>query len=210
MAEVIGLVSGIITIIETSIKTYDSAQKDLKLSKTFEAIRHRLPIILDILTTCKSHIEAKTDPIPDPACKALEKTLDDCDTKVTNLRVIFEKTIPGQSDKWKERYMKALRRLGKGNQVEELMIGLTEDVQLIVNHDAVRSANQPQNEDLETIIEEMNSVTSSVSDEERSTMNFSTGGGAQTNNVNSGSGTQYVSNGSGKQYNAETQNFCKD
>ncbi|OQD96542.1 hypothetical protein PENSOL_c015G00659 [Penicillium solitum] len=207
MAEVIGAISAVITIIETSIKTYDSTQKDIKLSETFEVVRRRLPIIRDTLETCKSHIEAKADSVPENVCDALEKTLEDCDTKATNIRAIFEKIIPGQSDKWMERYLKILRRLGKGNKVEELMIGLTEDVQLIVNHDAVRSSNQPQHDELEAIIEEIKSVTSSVPDEESSTMNFSSGGGAQTNNVNKGSGPWNINSGSGKQYNAGTQNF---
>lgn len=210
MAEVIGAISSVITLIDTSIKIYDSAQKDIRLSETFEVVRRRLPVILHTLATCKDNLEPRKDLIPENVCEALEKTLEDCDTKAANLRAIFEKIIPGQSDKWKERYLKVLLRLGKGNKVEELMLGLTEDVQLIVNHDAVRSANQPQTHELEIIIEEMKAVTPSVPDEDIFTKMFNSGGGTQTNNVNSGSGKQYVSNGSGKQYNAETQNFGKD
>ncbi|CAG8907052.1 unnamed protein product, partial [Penicillium egyptiacum] len=207
MAEVIGAISAVITLIDTSIKIYDSALKDIKLSETFEVVRRQLPVILHTLEICESHIKAKKDSIPGNVCEALEKTLEDCDIKATNLRAIFEKIIPGQSDKWKERYLKVLLRLGKGNKVEELMLGLTKDVQLIVNHEAVGSANQTQTEELENIIKEMKFVTPSVPDEEPSTKMFNSGGGPQMNNVNSGSGKQYVSNGSGKQYNAETQNF---
>jgi hypothetical protein len=209
MAEVIGAISAVITLIDTSIKIYDSAQKDVKLSETFEVIRRRLPVILHTLKICESHMKAKKDSIPWNVCEALEKTLEDCETKAINLRAIFEKIIPGQSDKWKERYLKVLSRLGKGNKVEELMLGLTEDVQLIVNHEAVRSASQPQTDELENIIEEIKSVTQSVPGEEISTKTFNSGGGTQTNNMNCGSGKQYVSNGSGKQYNAEIQNFGK-
>lgn len=114
---------------------------------------------------------------------------------------IFEKIIYGPSDTRHERYLKALRRLGKGNKVEELMLSLTKDVQLIVNHDTVMSTNQHQNAGLENIISEMKSATSSVPDENTSTKTFDSGGGAQTNNVNSGRG---------KQYNSVPQNFGKD
>jgi hypothetical protein len=199
--EVIGGISAVISLLDASIKIYDSARNDLKLPETFEIIRRRLPVVLDTLETCKSHIEAKKNSIPEDVCEALDNTLDSCDKKARNLREMFEKIMPGQSDTWRKRYLKALRSLGKGNKVENLMLGLTEDIQLIVNHDAVRSANQQQNVGLEDIITEMESVISSVPDEESSTMSFSSGGGAQTNNVNRGSGQQINNNGSvGTQY----------
>jgi hypothetical protein len=47
--EVIGGLSAIIGVIDASTKIYDSARKDLKLSKTFEVVGCRLPIILDTL-----------------------------------------------------------------------------------------------------------------------------------------------------------------
>lgn len=209
MAEVIGAISAVISLIETSIKIYDGAQKDIKLFGTFEVVRRRLPVILHTLATCKDNLEPRKDSIPEDVCEALEATLDVCRTKARNMEEVFQKIVPGESDTREQRYLKVLRRLGKGNKVEELMLGLAEDVQLLVNHDAVKSANQSQNSELEAITDEMKSVISGL-DKESSTMNFSTGGGPQTNYVQRGSGNLYAVNGSGKQYNAETQHFGKD
>jgi hypothetical protein len=202
MADVIGTISAVIALIEASIKICDSAQKDIKLSETFEVVRRRLPVLLHTLATCKGNLEPRKNSIPEDVCEALEKTLDDCEAKAANLRGIFEKIIPGDSDTWEKRYLKILCRLGKGNKVEELMLGLTEDVQLVVNHNAVRSASQQQIAELEDIANEMKSVISSVPEEESFTMSFSSGGGAQTNNINRGSGQQINNNGS-----VGTQNF---
>ncbi|KAJ6142983.1 hypothetical protein N7471_002436 [Penicillium samsonianum] len=201
MAEVIGTISAVIALVETSIKIYDSAQKDIKLSETFKVVRRRLPVILHILATCKGNLEPRKDSIPEDVGEALEQILDACEAKASNLRGIFEKIVPGENDTREKRYLKVLHRLGKGNKVEELMLGLTKDVQLIVNHDAVKSANQQQNARLEDTINEIKSV-SSVPDEEDSTMSFSSGGGPQTNNINRGSGQQINNNGS-----VGTQNF---
>lgn len=209
MADVIGAISAVITLIETSIKIYDTAQKDIKLSETFQIVGRRLPIILHTLATCKNNLEPREQSIPEDVSDALEATLYACRTKARNLEEIFQKTIPGEGDTTEKRYMKIVRRFGKGNKVEELMLGVTEDVQLLVNHDAVKSANQQQNAELDDVISEMKSVISGP-DKESSTMSFSSGGGAQTNNVNRGSGKQYVSNGSGMQYNAESQTFGKN
>jgi hypothetical protein len=198
MADIIGTISAIITLAETSIKIYDSAQRDINLSKTFEVVRRRLPVIIHTLATCKSNLELQGCPIPEDVCQALDKSLDVCEVKALKLWGIFEKVIPGESDTRDQRYLKHLRRLGKGNKVEEIMLGLTEDVQLIVNHEVVRSADQHQNAELENIVREMKSVISLVSNENGSEMSFTSGGGAQTNlnNINRDSGQQINNNGS--------------
>jgi hypothetical protein len=200
--DVISGISAIIGIIDASIKIYDSAQKDLKLSETFKAVGRRLPVILDTLQTCKSHLEPIEDTIPSDVCEALEKTLEACDDKAGRLRQIFEKVIPGENEAWKKRYVKVIRRLGKGNKVEELMALITEDVQLVVNHRAVQSAKPEQNAELKNIVKEMKSIQPSILEEESRAMTFDSGGGAQTNNVNSGSGQQINNNAP-----VTTQNF---
>ena len=48
--------------------------------------------------------------------------------------------------------MKVVRRLGKGNKVEELMLLITEDVQLVVSNYAVQSMKPEQNAELEDIV----------------------------------------------------------
>ena len=121
-------------------------------------------------------------------CEALEKIFDARDDKAGKLRVIYEKIIPGEKDTWEKRYFKIVRRLGKGNKVEELMISITTDVRLLVNHHAVNSAKPEQNAELDNIIKEMNYAKSSVPEEESSAMTFNSGGGAM--NINRGCGQQ--------------------
>lgn len=208
--EVIGAISAVISIIDASVKIYDSARKDIKLSKTFDTVGRRLPIILDTLNTCKSNLEPSKDTMSEDACKALEKTLDVCGEKARNLREIFERTMPGEKDTWEKRYFKVIRRLGKGNKVEDLMVAITEDVQLIVNEHAVNSATPEQKALLEDIVDELKSLPSSLPEEKTSDMSFHSGGGEMTAYVHRGRGKQYILSGSGKQYIAETQNIGKD
>jgi hypothetical protein len=192
--EVIGGISAIITLLDASIKVYDNARNDMKLPETFNSVRRRLPVILHILQTCEKDLEPCKDSMPSDTCEALEKVLDACKEKGRKLREIFEEVIPGENDTWEKRYAKVIRRLGKGNKVEELMVTLTQDVQLIVNHHAVNSATPEQNSELKTIFQEMESVKSLTTEEEHSALTFHSGGGAQSNNVNSGSGQQINNN----------------
>lgn len=203
--EVIGAISAVISIIDASIKLYDSAQKDLKLSETFKTVANRLPILLNTLQTCNDHLRPIQDFLPVDVCEALEKILEACDEKAGKLRQIFEKVLPGENDAWEKRYVKVVKRFGKGNKVEELMVSITEDVQLVVNHHAVKSAKPGQMAELENIVKEMKSVQSSVPEDDGPGMAFNSQGGAQTNNINSGSGQQINNNAP-----VGTQNYGKN
>jgi hypothetical protein len=203
--EVIGAISAVIAILDSSIKIYDNAQKDLELSETFKTVRYRLPVLLDTLHTCESDLQPVKDSLPADVCEGLETILTRCDETAGRLRAIFEKVLPGEADTWHRRYVKIAKRLGKGNKVEELMVCITEDIQLVVNHHAVKFTRPEQKHALEDIIKEMRSVQSSLPEEEGSGMVFNSQGGAQTNNVNSGLGQQINNNGT-----VTTQNFGKN
>jgi hypothetical protein len=99
--------------------------------------------------------------------------------------------------------MELVRRLGKGNKVEELMVSITEDVQLVVNHHAVKSAKPEQLAELERVIKEMKSVKSSIPDEESSDMAFTSKGNME-NYINQDKGYLVVNRDK-----VETQNFGK-
>lgn len=200
--EVIGAISAVIGILDASIKIYESVGKDVKLSEAFQTVGRRLPIILDTLKTCKDHLNPIQGSLAVDVCEALEKIVDVCDEKAGRLRQIFEKSLPGENDKWETRYLKIVQRLGKGNKVEELMLSITEDVQLLVNYHAVTTVNPEQKAELDNIIKEMKSVPSSVPETSSAAPSFHSGGGAQTNNVNSGSGQQINNNAA-----VGTQNF---
>ncbi|KAK5080183.1 hypothetical protein LTS08_008757 [Lithohypha guttulata] len=198
--EVIGAISAVVGIIEACVKIYDSAAKDLKLSETFRAVAYRLPILADTLTTCKTYLEPRKGSIPADACKALEDILESCEERARNLRTIFEKVVTTETDGWDKRYVKVVRRLGKGNKVEELMAMITKDVQLVVNHRAVQSAQPEQRQQLEQILQDLQQLESSLDDD----------GGAGTNFTN-WYGRQYVNPGDGQQFIYDsmsgTQNF---
>ncbi|KAL4808134.1 TPR-like protein [Aspergillus unguis] len=134
--EVIGGISAVIGLLDTSIDLFKRTQKDLKLSETIETVGRQLPIIRNTLEQCQAHLLPRRDTIPEDVAEALEKTLDTCEIKANNLKKIFAKITPDQGDSWPTRYAAVVRRLGKGSKVEELMRAITEDVQIVVNHHA--------------------------------------------------------------------------
>lgn len=194
--EVIGGISAVITVLEKTIEIYDNALRDVKLSATFEVVRRRMPVLLHILQTCRNELEPHKNTMPPDVCNALEAISDSCDEKARKLKEIFEKVISGENETWEKRYVKIIRRFGKGHQVEELLVALTEDVQLIVNNNAVINSVKPeQNYQLEAILIEVRALKGSSAKEKHPALTFQSGGGRQTNNINSGSGQQINNNG---------------
>jgi N-terminal domain on NACHT_NTPase and P-loop NTPases len=196
--EVLGGISAVIAIIDGSVKVWQSARKDLNFSATFETVGNRLPILQGIFQTCHEHFKPIEKSLPTDVAQGLVKTVKDCERKAEKLRTIFQETIPGEDDKWYERYRKVARRLGKGSKVEDLMRAITEDAQNLVNYHAVKSASPALYIKLGEIAEEMKSLAPSLPVDEADTQTFynydgmqsvSTGSSTQHNNVNQGSGT---------------------
>jgi hypothetical protein len=189
--EVISGISAVIAKIDSSVKVWKSARKDLKLSETFETVANRLPILRDTLQTCHEHFEPIQTTLPTDAAQSLLKTVHSCETKVEKLHTIFEETIAGENDQWYDRYRKVARRLGMGSKVEELMKSVTEDAQGLVNYHTVKSARPDLCMKLRDIITEMKSVEPSLPSDDIVSQTFNAYGGLQ--NVSTGNSTQYNS-----------------
>lgn len=81
-----------------------------------------------------------------------------------------------------------------------MMVLITKDVQLVVNHRAVQSAQPEQRQQLEQILQDLQKLEPSLDDEGRAGMNLTNWYGKQNNNT--GDGQQFIyDNMSG------TQNF---
>ena len=124
---VVGLISGVISIIEAT-KTVYNAVKDAKgQPEAFRQVAARLPLVITILRSAKE----RTHTLDETAQEALKSILESCKDKAENLKKIFQKVIRKDDDKWYDRYKKALSTPGKGDKVECLMEGILKDIQVL-------------------------------------------------------------------------------
>jgi hypothetical protein len=213
--EVIGRISAVLAIIDSSVTVWKGAREDLKLSETFVTVANQLPILRDTLQTYQEHLEPLQSTLTEDAATSLSNIVKECKKKAEKLRTIFEETISGDDDQWYERYRKVAKRLGKGSKVEELMKSITGDTQQLVNDHAVKLAKPELCMRLDEIIAEIESVESSLPTDDVTSQTFNAYGGPQ--NVSTGSSTQYNnSNAGGQTHNYggiqgnPTFNFGKD
>ena len=91
-AFVIGLISGIIAIVESTKKVYDAAKDDKGLPKAFREAAQRLPFVNHILGIVEGKVKGNS---PDEALyETMEPVLGACKEKTMRLQEVFEKCIP--------------------------------------------------------------------------------------------------------------------
>jgi hypothetical protein len=131
---VVGLISAVITIFETSEKIYDASNNAKGLHEALRDVAQSLPLVLDILHNChtaQQQVDQKYQATSDTSSRReLEKSseaaktiMEDCRNKANALEEIFQNVLPGDDAGRTERYLKAARSLkpGRTERVEDLM-----------------------------------------------------------------------------------------
>ena len=191
---VIGLISGVISIIEATNTVYDAAKDAKGQPEAFRQVAARLPLVNEILHRAKE----STQSVDESAREALKPILESCKAKAGNLEKVFQEVLRKDDDKWYDRYKKAIRTLGKGDRVECLMEGILKDIQVLVCEKLMGTTTDTQLKELEDAINEMNEMPPSLPDEARSVIQTHSGSGDNIGHI--GPGTMNIHKGSGDLY----------
>jgi alkaline phosphatase len=201
---VVGLISGIISIVDATKKVYDAVKDKDRLPVAFREVAIRLPIVYDTLEATGKYIEKH----PADGC-LIENLIKSCDTRAKLLRDIFEKVAAPEKgkDSRADRYLKAVRVMGKGARVESLVKGILEDLQLLVGNHLVHVTSDEQNQALAASIKDVSDIEPSIPDEalsETSNSFYQSGGGNMFNTF--GGKNQYYLGG-GNQFQGQNLYF---
>lgn len=118
------MISSIITIVDGTKQIYDAAINAQGLPEAFREVASRLLIITNILDSAKLDIRDKDE----VSCKEVKPIIKTCEKKAKTLKELFRKAIPADGARDVERYWKIVKTYRKGNEVENLMKGMLEDV----------------------------------------------------------------------------------
>ena len=184
---VVGLISGVISIIEATKTVYDAAKDAKGQPEAFRQVAARLPLVIEILHSAKARAQA----LDETAEEALEHILKSCKAKAEKLQEIFQKVIRKDDNKWYDRYKKALGTLGKGDKVECLMEGILKDIQVLACERLMGTATDAQVKEIEEAIKQMNEMPSSLQDETRGVIQANRDGGDNFANVGPGTMNNY-------------------
>ncbi|KFY88696.1 hypothetical protein V500_06177 [Pseudogymnoascus sp. VKM F-4518 (FW-2643)] len=182
---VLGIISGIISIIDATKQVYDAVEDEAGLPTNFKKSATKLPLISKLLDDADKYVNSV-----DESTKAtFVPTLESCKDRATQLQELFEKVIPKDGDSRWDRYSKAALSIGKGGRVESLLGGILKDLQLLATRFPEVTTLRGK-DDLAKAIEEVAKMEPSLPEGfEQAPAYAHYGSGAQ--NINMGSGPQH-------------------
>jgi hypothetical protein len=207
---VLGVISAIISIVDGTKQVYNAATNAQGLPEAFREVTGRLPIVKNILGSAKQHIE-KGD-VEEDSCKGVRHVVEACEKKAKKLDELFHKAIPADGASDLKRYYKAVKACGRGNEVENLMKGMLEDLQLLACEHGMKTVTKAQQQQVAKAIVEVSAIPTSVPENVFQETGFTannSGTGSQTNYSAQG---EYIAQGEARQYNSagDAMNFGKD
>ncbi|KIN08973.1 hypothetical protein OIDMADRAFT_71844, partial [Oidiodendron maius Zn] len=143
---ILGVISSIISIVDATKQVYDATTSAEGLPEAFREVAGRLPIITKILSIAERYI--KEGRVSADIYEGVKEVIQACQDKATKLEVLFRKVIPGENASRRERYIAAVKTLGKENIVERLMKGMLEDLHLLVGEHNMRIATKDEVEQI--------------------------------------------------------------
>ena len=200
---VLGVISSIISIIDGTKQTM-MLQQVHKAPRSFSRGSARLPIVQDILASAKRHIEVGY--IDEDSCYGAKDVVEDCKMKAKKLEELFQKVIPADGASRAERYLSAVKTLGKGNRVEALMRGMLEDVQLLAINHGMTTVTDTQQKEVAEAIKELAALPPSIPEHATEGSGF-TAIHSGSGSINQAQGDQYNNPGSGQIYHAQSMTF---
>ncbi|KAK3302953.1 uncharacterized protein B0T15DRAFT_402363 [Chaetomium strumarium] len=200
-AELIGIISGIVSLAQASIKIYQAVDNASGLPKSFQDVFARLPLVQSTLEAAAAGIaeeeEAGDNLASDRSRAALGKVLESCRDKAAALNKILRAVMPTAGAKRMERYLKAIKTTPNADKVENLMDGILRDMQVLTVSQVVNAPIRSQMKELIAAIERMEVERTDDGSCAPAVSLYSAGSGSQY--VHSGRGDQNVVAGHGVQ-----------
>ncbi|KAF5554736.1 hypothetical protein FNAPI_6332 [Fusarium napiforme] len=190
-AEVLGIISGAITIIDACITLCKIARDSSGLPPSLRDAASRIPLIQDTLALAAHGIQE--DPRLAESYSALEAVLQACSDKVKQLHEIFEAMIPRTGSTRTRRYIKAVKSFPLVEKANVLVDGIFGDLQVLTLNHVVKAATRGQIKEL------MGPEVRRVPGKESSVVLYNTGIGRQF--VHTGQGNQNLASNTATQVN---------
>lgn len=204
-AELIGIISGIISIVDASLKIYEAVEDASGLPRCFRNVAARLPVVQDTLETARASLEEEEEEENKEELSrvksrdALAKILESCYDKATVLNKTLQTIMPTQGASKTKRCVKAIKMIPAADKIDSLMNGILHDVHVLAANHSVKSATRTQIKDLVDMIRKVEKRESIYTGHRATVSLCNTGRGSQF--IYDGQGNQNVSLGTGMQFN---------
>ena len=201
--EILGLVSGIITLIDACLKIYDGAKEAPGLPSVLQDSARRLPLIRQALLAAREGV--KQEEWPHETGISLLSMLSSCEDKVRQMLGILQAFMPPQSSRRRmNRWLRALKMVSKFERVGALMDAIIVDLQVLSFSYAIKGTTRAHISRLIGPVADVENKEKNSS-QAQSMLFYNTGPGSQF--IHSGSGDIGVSTGTGPGFSGNIKTF---
>jgi hypothetical protein len=194
--EIVGLVAGVIGILDVALKAYTNIQNIRGLAKAFQEVAKRLPLVLRILKTIET--QCANTSVSEEYIRQITPVVQGCKENAEKLKSILQK-FDAKDATWKpDRYLSIIKSWGKKGRVEEIMKRILEDVEFLAADRTMKGATADQLQGLEAAMRELSMIEPSAPDrlfETRDPINISHDGTGTQHNVLGDNNTSHTGAG---------------
>ncbi|KAI8299445.1 hypothetical protein K4K61_010646 [Colletotrichum sp. SAR11_59] len=158
---VIGLIAGVIGLLEAANKAYDTIKDIAGLPKAFEEVSQRIPLVLQIL----EHAKTNAEQAPGQTINAITPVITACKREAEVLNDILVKLANGDSGWDQNKYVQMVKCKGKKARVEDLMRKIVENVHFLASDKTMKLATAQQLQELRLAVDGLIHVEPSAPDE---------------------------------------------
>lgn len=187
MADVIGVISSVLAILDAIRTTYQKVDDAARLPKAFQKIESQINLVWNILAQVEERYKREQPLDEDNILQSLKS----CEEDAKSLQTLYDIVCKNADGNWLARYKRHISNMAhdRPRKVEELWKRLLETLQVLTSYHIFRSLQAPV-DDLQTAIEEIDDIEDSLLEQSTSSSIFN----APVGSVHSGSGPNHSTN----------------
>lgn len=144
--EVIGGLSSLITIVDTTQKLYNQLKQDVNLPTTYQEVSPKLALWSSALEHYQQYVRLATLSDDDKVhCLTL---LQGCEEEIESLKMIFESVLRQPGDRRRTQFIKQWQKINKGKKVNQALVEINDNITALVNYRVLTDARPDTSDDI--------------------------------------------------------------
>ena len=143
MADVVSLVSAIISLIDFGVKIVgrlnEFTSEAKNVPKAFQSIKARFPLFIDALECTRR--QADNGFVTEEIAKALRLIVDGCFQQIANLRLILDKILPSDGASSWRKYQLGFKSLLYDKDIQQILSILEKNIDVLIFHQVTTSVD---------------------------------------------------------------------
>lgn len=153
--EIIGGISAVAGILGDVYDIWQKLKKDQTIDERFEETAGEIPVLQSLIEKCHEHLKEGVEKLKKEQLDNIALVVGNCKKKAEKLKEIFDQAVTQEGNSGTERLRKWFKRVGKGDEVQDLIAIIGRQAQVLASYDIVSSSDPNLRSKLDNIVQKM-------------------------------------------------------